>query len=170
MKSFMIAALAALAFGAAAVPVSAHEARPAPAQASASRTPTEAENARIVVAFYDLAFNQHRPTEAARLYIGDHYIQHNPDVPNGAEPFYAYFEGFFRDNPQLRATIHRVIADGDLVALHVHSQETPDDPGRAIVDIFRVENGKIVEHFDVIQPVPATTANGNTMFSGDKAD
>lgn len=170
MKPFMMAALAALAFGAAAVPVSAHEAAPAPVQASASRTPTEAENARIVVAFYDLAFNQHRPTEAARLYIGDHYIQHNPDVPNGAEPFYAYFEGFFRDNPQSRATIHRVIADGDLVALHVHSQETPDDPGRAIVDIFRVENGKIVEHFDVIQPVPAATANGNTMFSGDKAD
>lgn len=170
MKSFMMAALAALAFNAAAVPVSAHEATPAPVQAAASRTLTEAENARIVVAFYDLAFNQHRPTEAARLYIGDHYIQHNPDVPNGAEPFYAYFEGFFRDNPQSRATIHRVIADGDLVALHVHSQETPDDPGRAIVDIFRVENGKIVEHFDVIQPVPAATANGNTMFSGDKAD
>ena len=170
MKSFMMAALAALAFNAAALPVSAHEATPAPVQASASRTPTEAENARIVVAFYDLAFNQHRPTEAARLYIGDRYIQHNPLVPNGAEPFYAYFEGFFRDNPQSRATIHRVIADGDLVALHVHSQETPDDPGRAIVDIFRVENGKIVEHFDVIQAVPATTANGNTMFSGDKAD
>lgn len=170
MKSFMMAALAALAFGAAAAPVSAHAATPAPAQASASRTPTEAENARIVVAFYDLAFNQHRPTEAARLYIGDRYIQHNPDVPNGAEPFYAYFEGFFRDNPQSRATIHRVIADGDLVALHVHSQEAPDDPGRAIVDIFRVENGKIIEHFDVIQPVPAATANGNTMFSGDRAD
>ncbi|WP_427791960.1 nuclear transport factor 2 family protein [Brevundimonas diminuta] len=170
MKPFTIAALAALVFSAAAVPVSAHEAAPAPAQASATRTPTEAENARIVVAFYDLAFNQHRPTEAARLYIGDRYIQHNPDVPNGSEPFYAYFESFFRDNPQSRATIHRVIADGDLVALHVHSQETPDDPGRAIVDIFRVENGRIIEHFDVIQSVPATTANGNSMFSGDKAD
>lgn len=170
MKPLMIAGLAALAFSAAAAPASAGDAPSASAQTSAARTPTEAENARIVVAFYDLAFNQHRPTEAARLYIGDRYIQHNPLVPNGAEPFYAYFEGFFRDNPQSRATIHRVIADGDLVALHVHSQETPDDPGRAIVDIFRVENGKIVEHFDVIQAVPATTANGNTMFSGDKAD
>lgn len=170
MKPLMIAGLAALAFNAAAAPASAGDAPSASAQTSAARTPTEAENARIVVAFYDLAFNQHRPTEAARLYIGDRYIQHNPLVPNGAEPFYAYFEGFFRDNPQSRATIHRVIADGDLVALHVHSQETPDDPGRAIVDIFRVENGKIVEHFDVIQAVPATTANGNTMFSGDKAD
>jgi predicted SnoaL-like aldol condensation-catalyzing enzyme len=56
------------------------------------------------------------------------------------------------------------------VALHLHSQQTPDDPGRAIVDIFRLEDGKIVEHFDVIQAVPATTANGNTMFQGDQAD
>lgn len=142
-----------------------------PPQASAaSRTPTEAANADVVVAFYELAFNRHRPTEAARLYIGDRYIQHNPHVPNGAEAFYGYFEGFFRDHPQSRVTIHRVIADGDLVALHLLSQESPDDPGRAIVDIFRLENGKIVEHFDVIQAVPATTANGNTMFSGDKAD
>lgn len=142
MRSLLFAGLAALALSAASVPAVAQT----PPPPSASRTATEAENARIVVAFYDLAFNQHRPTEAARLYIGDRYIQHNPDVPNGAEPFYAYFEGFFRDNPQSRATIHRVIADGDLVALHVHSQETLDDPGRA------------------------TTANGNTMFSGDKAD
>ena len=169
MKPFLFAALAALALSAASVSATAQASSSSPTSA-ASRTPIEAENARIVVAFYDLAFNQHQPTEAARLYIGDRYIQHNPAVPNGAAAFYGYFEGFFRDNPLSRATIHRVIVDGDLVALHVHSQETPDDPGRAIVDIFRVENGKIVEHFDVIQTVPATTANGNTMFSGDKAD
>lgn len=155
MKALLIGALAMLA------------ASPALAQ---DRSPTEAENARVVTAFYELAFNQHRPTEAARLYIGDRYIQHNPNVPNGAEAFYGYFEGHFRENPQSHVTIHRVIADGDLVALHLHSQQTPDDPGRAIVDIFRLEDGKIVEHFDVIQPVPATTANGNTMFQGDKAN
>lgn len=141
-----------------------------PAVAQADRSPTEAANARIVVDFYDMAFNRHQPTQAARLYIGDRYIQHNPAVPNGAAAFYGYFEDFFKDHPQSRATIHRVIADGDLVALHVHSQEKPDDPGRAIVDIFRLENGKIVEHFDVIQDVPPATANGNTMFDGDKAD
>lgn len=155
MKALLIGALAMLA------------ASPALAR---DRSPTEAENARVVTAFYDLAFNQHQPTEAARLYIGDRYIQHNPNVPNGAEAFYGYFEGHFRENPQSRVTIHRVIADGDLVALHLHSEQTPDDPGRAIVDIFRLEDGKIVEHFDVIQAVPATTANGNTMFQGDKAD
>jgi predicted SnoaL-like aldol condensation-catalyzing enzyme len=167
VKIMLTAALAALTLAASPLPASAQTPPPA---ASGSRTATEAENARIVTAFYELAFNQHRPTEAARLYIGDRYIQHNPHVPNGAEAFYGYFEGFFRENPQSRVTIHRVIVDGDLVVLHLHSQETPDDPGRAIVDIFRVENGKIVEHFDVIQDVPATTANGNTMFEGDKAD
>ena len=168
MKFPLAAALMTLAISAGSVhaePVAA----PHP-PSSSDRIATEAENARIVTAFYELAFNQHRPTEAARLYIGDRYIQHNPNVPNGAEAFYGYFEGFFREHPQSRVTIHRVIADGDLVALHLHSQESPDDPGRAIVDIFRVENGKIVEHFDVIQSVPATTANGNTMFQGDKAD
>lgn len=169
MKRSLIAAVAAFGLAAAALPASAALAEQV--AVSSSRTPQEQANARVVVAFYDLAFNQHKPTEAARLYIGDRYIQHNPNVPNGATAFYGYFEGFFRDNPQSHATIHRVIADGDLVALHVHSQETPDDPGRAIVDIFRVENGKIVEHFDVIQSVPDTpTANGNTMFGGDKAD
>lgn len=166
MKTMLTAGLIALSM--AASPLSAVAAPPQ--TVSDSRTATEVENARIVTAFYELAFNQHRPTEAARLYIGGRYIQHNPNVPNGAEAFYGYFEGFFRQNPQSRVTIHRVIADGDLVALHLHSQQTPDDPGRAIVDIFRVENGKIVEHFDVIQPVPTTTANGNTMFQGDKSD
>lgn len=168
MKRSLIAAVAAFGLTAAVLPASSALAQQA---AASSRTPQEEANARIVTAFYDLAFNQHKPTEPARLYIGDRYIQHNPGVPNGAAAFYGYFEGFFRDNPQSRAIIHRVIADGDLVALHVHSQETPSDPGRAIVDIFRVENGKIVEHFDVIQPVPtAPTANGNTMFDGSKTD
>jgi predicted SnoaL-like aldol condensation-catalyzing enzyme len=163
MKSLLIAGLMAVGLAAGSMPAAAE----APAN---GRTPTEAANAQVVTAFYDLAFNQHRPTEAARLYIGDRYIQHNPQVPNGAAAFYGYFEGFFREHPQSHVTIHRVLADGDLVALHLHSQETPDDPGRAIVDIFRLENGKIVEHFDVIQTVPTTTANGNTMFEGDKAD
>ncbi len=135
-----------------------------------AQTDVEATNRKVVLDFYELAFNEHRPTEAARLYIGDRYIQHNPRVPNGAPAFYGYFEGYFREYPLSHVVIHHVLADGDLVALHLESKQTPDDPGRAIVDIFRVENGKIVEHFDVIQDVPPTTANGNTMFGGDKAD
>jgi predicted SnoaL-like aldol condensation-catalyzing enzyme len=122
------------------------------------------KNKKTVVTFYEMAFNQHKPTEAARLYMGDTYIQHNPTVPNGPASFYGYFEGYFKTNPSSRVSIKRVIADGDLVMLHLHSQKDAQDRGRAIVDIFRVENGKIVEHWDVIQAVPETSANANTMF------
>jgi predicted SnoaL-like aldol condensation-catalyzing enzyme len=121
-------------------------------------------NKKIVRDFYELAFNQHKPTEAAKRYIGDRYVQHNPHVPNGAEAFYGYFEGFFKDHPNSRVEIKRVLADGDLVVLHLHSIADESDRGRAIVDIFRVEGSKIVEHWDVIQDIPAQAANTNTMF------
>lgn len=124
----------------------------------------EAKNKQVVLDFYDLAFNRHKPTEAAAKYIGDQYVQHNPDVPNGTEAFTGYFEGFFKENPQSHVVIAHVLADGDLVALHLNSKLNKADKGRAIVDIFRLKNGKIIEHWDVDQPVPATTANGNTMF------
>jgi predicted SnoaL-like aldol condensation-catalyzing enzyme len=124
----------------------------------------EEQNKKFVREFYEMAFNQHKPTEAAKKYIGDKYIQHNPYVPNGAEAFYGYFEGFFKEHPQSRAEIKRVIGDGDLVVLHLNAKIDDKDRGRAIVDIFRVENGKIVEHWDVIQVVPEKSANDNTMF------
>ncbi len=123
------------------------------------------KNKKLVIDFYELAFNKHKPTEAAKKYIGDKYIQHNPFVPNGAEPFYTYFEGHFKKNPKSKAIIKRAAADGDLVFLHLNSKENDQDPGSAIVDIFRVENNKIVEHWDVIQEVPTKgMANQNTMF------
>lgn len=124
----------------------------------------EEENKKIVREFYEMAFNQHKPTEAAKKYIGDEYIQHNPYVPNGAAAFYGYFEGFFKAHPKSRVEIKKVIAEGDLVILHLHSRVDENDRGRAIVDIFRVANGKIVEHWDVIQDVPEKSANSNTMF------
>ena len=124
----------------------------------------EEENKKIVREFYEMAFNQHKPTEAAKKYIGDEYIQHNPYVPNGAAAFYGYFEGFFKAHPKSRVEIKKVIAEGDLVILHLHSRVDENDRGRAIVDIFPVANGKIVEHWDVIQDVPEKSANSNTMF------
>lgn len=124
------------------------------------------ENKKVVTDFYELAFNQHKPTEAAKKYFGDEYIQHNPHVQNGAAAFYNYFEGHFKKHPRSHVKIYRAIADGDLVALHLHSKIDDKDLGRAVVDIFRLENAKIVEHFDVVQSVPAKTANGNTMFEG----
>lgn len=123
------------------------------------------KNKKIVVDFYEMAFNQHKPTAASKKHIGNKYIQHNPFVPNGAEPFYTYFEEHFKKNPESKAVIKRVAADGDLVYLHVHSTENKKDPGSAVIDIFRVENGKIVEHWDVIQAVPTEgLQNTNTMF------
>lgn len=123
------------------------------------------KNKKMVLDFYDLAFNKHRPTEAAKKYIGDKYIQHNPNVPNGAEAFYSYFEGHFKKNPKSKAVFKRSAADGDLVFLHLNSKLNDQDPGSAIVDIFRVENNKIVEHWDVIQEVPTKDlGNANTMF------
>lgn len=124
----------------------------------------EENNKKIVRDFYEMAFNQHRPVEAAKTYIGDHYIQHHPGVPNGAEAFYRYFESFFKEHPQYRVEIKRVIAEGDLVVLHLHGRKDDQDRGRAIVDIFRLKNRKIVEHWDVIQDVPEKTGNSNTMF------
>lgn len=124
----------------------------------------ESTNKKIVCDFYEMAFNQHKPTEAAQKYIGDQYIQHNPYVLNGAVAFYGYFEDYFKVHPKSRVELKRVIGEGDLVVLHLHSRKDDQDRGRAIVDIFRVQNGKIVEHWDVIQDVPEKSANANTMF------
>ncbi len=123
----------------------------------------EEANRRLVVEFYDRVFNRHEVVEGAQV-VAENYRQHNPRVPDGKAPFVSYFTAFFRDNPQSRARIARSAADGDLVWLHIHSTNGAQDRGRAIVDIFRVQDGKIIEHWDVIQPVPEQSANGNTMF------
>ncbi|MCR4465632.1 nuclear transport factor 2 family protein [Burkholderia sp. SCN-KJ] len=123
----------------------------------------EEANRQLVLAFYDRFFNKHEALEAAAV-VADDYKQHNPRVPDGKKPFVSYFVGAFRKNPESRAQIVRSATDGDLVYLHVHATERPGDRGEAVVDIFRVKDGKIVEHWDVIQPVPEKAANGNTMF------
>jgi predicted SnoaL-like aldol condensation-catalyzing enzyme len=122
------------------------------------------QNKKLVHDFYDLAFNQHKPREAAKQYIGDQYIQHNPFVPNGVAPFVEHFEGYFKEHPKSHVVFSHIVAEGDFVVLHLNSKADEMDRGRAIVDIFRVENGKLVEHWDVTQDVPEKTASGNTMF------
>jgi predicted SnoaL-like aldol condensation-catalyzing enzyme len=120
-------------------------------------------NKKVVVEFYEKALNQ-KDYEAAARYFGPRYIQHNPNVPNGPDGLKGLVTLLKEKFPNSRNEIKRVIAEGDLVMLHVHAVREPGQRGTAIVDIFRVENGKIVEHWDVIQPVPEKSANDNTMF------
>ena len=126
---------------------------------------TLARNKENVAAFYELAFNQHKLDEAVAKYVAEPYIQHNPGVADGGKAFIDSFAPYLKEHPQSRATIKRVIAEGDLVVVHVHSQSAPDDRGEAVMDIFRLDaDGKIVEHWDVAQPVPEKTVSGHAMF------
>ncbi|PDT02304.1 hypothetical protein CO666_21290 [Rhizobium chutanense] len=132
------------------------------AESAARDLKVEEANRKLVVEFYDTFFNKHDVSAAS--VIADDYRQHNPQVPDGKKPLISFFTGFFKDNAQSKAEIVRSAADGDLVWLHVHATNGADDRGEAIVDIFRVKDGKIVEHWDVIQAVPKEAANKNTMF------
>jgi predicted SnoaL-like aldol condensation-catalyzing enzyme len=120
-------------------------------------------NRKAVLAFYEKGLNQ-KDADAALAYVGDRYVQHNPGAADGAEGF-RKFIAFLREKfPNSHSEIKRSFVDGDYVILHVHAVREPGTRGTAIVDIFKLENGKIVEHWDVSQPIPENPANGNTMF------
>ena len=131
--------------------------------AIAKRQQQEDRNKQIVASFYDQVFNQHN-VAAANEYLAEDYKQHNPMVASGRKAFIDAFTRFFERSPQWRVEIKRIAADGDLVWVHYHARRDPADRGMAVVDILRLEGGKIVEHWDVVQPVPEKAANDNTMF------
>jgi len=120
-------------------------------------------NKKNVVEFYEKALNQ-KDFEAASRYLGPRYTQHNPVAADGAEGLKAFIQ-FLRDKfPNSRSEIKRVFADGEYVIVHVHAMREPGTRGRAIMDIFKLEQGKIVEHWDVGQDIPEKAANSNGMF------
>ena len=122
------------------------------------------QNKRNVVDFYDLMFNQCNPREAIEKYAGAEYIQHNPHVADGKENFIAYFEKMAREHPSKSVQFKRVFAENNHVILHCH-QTWPNDQDYAGIDIFRLDDdGKIVEHWDVLQIVPENSANNNGVF------
>jgi predicted SnoaL-like aldol condensation-catalyzing enzyme len=121
------------------------------------------QNKRTVLDFYDKGLNQ-KDFEAASKYFGDRYVQHNPNAADGPAGFKGFLQ-FLKDKfPQSRSEVKRTFAEGDYVIVHVHAVREPGTRGNAIVDIFRLENGKIVEHWDVVQPIPEKAANANGMF------
>jgi predicted SnoaL-like aldol condensation-catalyzing enzyme len=123
------------------------------------------ENKQIAKSFWEKAFPGKQPADAASEYLGRTYTQHNPEVPDGPETFVAAMNGFHQQFPDFSGEVKRTIAEDDLVVLHSHVRMRPEDEhGTAVVDIFRIEDGKVVEHWDVLQPVPAESANANTMF------
>jgi predicted SnoaL-like aldol condensation-catalyzing enzyme len=121
------------------------------------------ENKKTVRALYEAVLNKKDFDEASK-YLGSKYIQHNPNAADGPDGLKGFI-GFLKDKfPNNRSEIKRIFADGDYVIVHVHAVREPGTRGNAIIDIFRLENGKVVEHWDVVQPIPEKAANDNGMF------
>ena len=118
-------------------------------------------NKQAVVGFYELAFNEKLPEKAVEQYVGAEYVQHNPQAPDGPEAFI----GFVRAFPEANVDIRRVLADGDIVVTHSLLHFSQGDEGTVAADFFRLDDeGKIVEHWDVLQPYPQESANPHPMF------
>jgi predicted SnoaL-like aldol condensation-catalyzing enzyme len=134
------------------------------ATAATKPKPKKMTNKEVAVAFYNMIFIDHKVEEAFAKYSVPEYKQHNPYAASGAQAAINFLGPFLKKSPDYKGEIKRVIAEGDLVAVHNHVKNGANDRGRAVVDIFRIENGKVVEHWDVVQDVPEKSENNNTMF------
>jgi predicted SnoaL-like aldol condensation-catalyzing enzyme len=119
---------------------------------------------QVVTRFMTQFYVDKKVREAFETWVDPGYIQHNPMAQTGREAAIGFLEPFFTQHPAIHYSILRVIADGNLVAVHSHGVFAPDDRGVAVVDILRVEGCKVMEHWDVVQPVPEKSANSNGMF------
>ena len=118
----------------------------------------------VVTRFMTRFYVDKKVREAFETWVDPGYVQHNPMAATGREAAINFLEPFFAGHPDIHYSIARVIADGNLVAVHSHGKFAADDRGVAVVDILRVEGCKVMEHWDVVQPVPEKSANSNGMF------
>jgi predicted SnoaL-like aldol condensation-catalyzing enzyme len=122
-------------------------------------------NKAVVADFIATVFNgTHQVDEGAARCLGPTYRQHNPEVADGKEAFIANFKTFFAAHPHSTFDVKRMFCEGDFVTVHAHWKLHPEDRGFAVMDIFRLENQRIVEHWDAVQPIPEKLAHSNTMF------
>ena len=132
----------------------------APAGAALSKSP----KAQKAMAFLDMVFNQKKVKEGFDKYVGDKYIQHNPIAADGKEAAVTVLSRVLQQVPGWSYEFKHAYVDGDIVIVHSLVKMKPEDRGSAVVDIFRFEKGKVVEHWDVVQAIPEKSANNNTMF------
>ena len=132
----------------------------APAHAASCRLKPK----QVVTRFMTMFYVDKKVREAFETWVDPGYIQHNPLAQSGRDAAIGFLEPFFAQHPDINYSIKRIIADGNLVAVHSHGRFAADDRGIAVVDILRVEGCKVMEHWDVVQPVPEKSANSNGMF------
>ena len=130
----------------------------------ANAAPCRLKPREVVTRFVTTLYVDRKVREAFDTWVDPGYIQHNPLAQSGRDAAIGFLEPFFAQHPDISYSIKRIIADGNLVAVHSHGRFAPDDRGIAVVDILRVEACKVVEHWDVVQAVPDKSANPNGMF------
>lgn len=125
-----------------------------------------AKNEALVVKFYNRLFNERADIErTAKRFLPEDYIQHNAFVGTGRQNFIVAIGNLLANNPDMKFEIKRVMTDGDLVILFVHMHIPGSDwPGEAIMEMMRVKDGKIVEHWDVQQAIPEHIPHDNGVF------
>lgn len=148
-----------------AVPAQAQPPQHSHPQVAHTHDPAEtARNRRVVEDFIRLFYVEKNVADAFNTYVREDYIQHNPLAPDGRDAAIRALSGFFAAVPTINYEVQRIIVDGNLAAVHVRMRMNPEDRGSAVIDILRLEDGKIVEHWDVIQAVPEQSANPHPMF------